>query len=159
MYKIVAADSSEPKCSDSNSYEIEASDSLETKRSDSNSEKSDALPAIDTIILASLRVFHEQEYSLLSQNIDLALSDNPELNHLITQRILLPRSYYCTPIAILMYRTTVESLRARREREQSPSSPNTNLDDVTHHFLNHVIHATNIPPTALPMRTIRDINV
>ena len=48
MYKIVAADSSEPKCSDSNSYEIEASDSLETKRSDSNSEKSDALPAIDT---------------------------------------------------------------------------------------------------------------
>ena len=140
-------------------YGIEASDSLGMKHSASNSERSDALPAIDTIILASLRVFHEQEYSLLSQNIDLALSDNPELNHLITQRILLPRSYYCTPIAILMYRTTVESLSARREREQSPSSPNTNLDDVTHHFLNHVIHATNIPPTALPMRTIRDINV
>ena len=158
MYKIVAADSSEPKCSDSNSYEIEASDSLETKRSDSNSEKSDALPAIDTIILASLRVLHEQEYSLLSQNIDLALSDNPELNHLITQRILLPRSYYCTPIAILMYRTTVESLRARREREQSPSLPNTNLDNVTHHFLSDIIHVMNIPPTALLMRTICDIN-
>ena len=91
MYKIVAADSSEPKCSDSNSYEIEASDSLESKRSNSHSEKSDALPAIDTIILTSLRVSHEQEYSLLSQNIDLALFDNPVLNHLITQRILLPR--------------------------------------------------------------------
>ena len=91
MYKIVAADSSEPKCSDSNSYEIEASDSLETKRSDSNSEKSDALPAIDTIILASLRVLHEQEYSLLSQNIDLALSDNPELNHLIHETFIAPR--------------------------------------------------------------------
>ena len=81
MYKIVGADSLEPKCSDNNSYGIEASDSLETKCSDSNSERSDALPAIDTIILASLRVLHEQEYSLLSQNIDLALSDNPELNH------------------------------------------------------------------------------
>ena len=71
MYKIVAADSSEPKCSDSNSYEIEASDSLETKRSDSNSEKSDALPAIDTIILASLRVLHEQEYSLYHKTLIL----------------------------------------------------------------------------------------
>ena len=81
MYKIVAADSSEPKCSDSNSYEIEASDSLETKRSDSNSQKSDALPAIDTIILANLRMLHEQEHSLLSENIDLALSDNLELNY------------------------------------------------------------------------------
>ena len=139
-------------------YKIETADSLEPKRFGSNSEKSDALPAIDTIILASLRVLHEQEYSLLSQNIDLALSDNPELNHLITQRILLPRSYYCTPIAILMYRTTVESLRARREREQSPSLPNTNLDNVTHYFLNHVIHATNIASTALPLRPIWDIN-
>ena len=57
-YKIVAAASSEPKCSDSNSYGIEASDFLETKRSDSNSEKSDELPAIDIIILASPRVLH-----------------------------------------------------------------------------------------------------
>ena len=90
MYKIVAADSSEPKCSDSNSYEIEASDSLETKRPDSNSVRYDALPAIDTIILASLRVLHEQEYSFLSQNIDLAFSDNPELNYLIHVTCVAP---------------------------------------------------------------------
>ena len=74
MYKIVVADSSEPKCSDNNSYGIEASDSLETKCSDSNSERSEALPAIDIIILASRRVLPEQEYSFLSQNIDLAFS-------------------------------------------------------------------------------------
>ena len=83
MYKIVAADSSEPKCSDSNSYEIEASDSLETECSDSNSEKSDALPAIGTIILASFRVLHEQEDSLLSPNDNLTLYDNPDLNNSI----------------------------------------------------------------------------
>ena len=60
-------------------YKIETADSLEPKRFGSNSEKSNALHAIGTIILASFRVLHEQEDSLLSPNDNVTLYDNPHL--------------------------------------------------------------------------------
>ena len=71
-------------------YKIETADSLEPKRFGSNSEKSDALPAIGTIILASFRVLHEQEDSLLSPNDNLTLYDNPDLNNSILAKYIAP---------------------------------------------------------------------
>ena len=71
-------------------YKIETTDSLEPKRFGSNSEKSDALPAIGTIILASFRVLHEQEDSLLSPNDNLTLYDNPDLNNSILATYIAP---------------------------------------------------------------------
>ena len=44
---------------------MEAADSSEPKHSDSNSERSDSLPTLNAIILASFRVFSEQEHSIL----------------------------------------------------------------------------------------------
>ena len=100
-------------------YKIETADSLEPKRFGSNSEKSDALPAIGTIILASFRVLHEQEDSLLSPNDNLTMYDKPDLNNSILATILLLRPYHHTSIVILMHRTTVASFRVLRKQEHS----------------------------------------
>ena len=74
-------------------YKIEAADSSDPKRSGGNSEKSDAFPAMGAIIKASFRVLHEQEDSLLSPNDNLTLYDNPDLNNSIL-------ATYITPLAL-----------------------------------------------------------
>ena len=71
-------------------YKIEAADSSEPKRSGGSSEKSDAFPAMGTIIKASFRVLHEQEDSLLSPNDNVTLCDNPDLNNSILVTYITP---------------------------------------------------------------------
>ena len=71
-------------------YKIKAANSSDPKRSGGNSEKSDAFPAISTIIKASFRVLHEQEDSLLSPNDNLTLYDNPDLNNSIIAMYIAP---------------------------------------------------------------------
>ena len=71
-------------------YKIEAADSSEPKRSGGSSEKSDAFPAMGTIIKTSFRVLHKQEDSLLSPNDNLTLYDNPDLNNSILATYIAP---------------------------------------------------------------------
>ena len=100
-------------------YKIKAADSSDPKRSGGSYEKSDAFLAIGTIIKGSFRVLHEQEDSLLSPNDNLTLYDKPDLNNSILATILLLRPYHHTSIAILMHKTTVASFRVLRKQEHS----------------------------------------
>ena len=73
---------------------MEAADSSEPKRSDSNYESSYLLPTLNTIILASFRVFSEQEHSIL---MGWNLSQL-EQNHLIHATNTAPRTLRMHPI-------------------------------------------------------------
>ena len=73
---------------------MEAADSSEPKRSDSNSERSDSLPTLNAIILASFREFSEQEQSILIWEILRHL----EQNYLIYATNIAPLTLRMHPI-------------------------------------------------------------